>query len=332
MRYIIFADKRFFGIARRELRSISPKFKESAEHERFFIGNLPSGKGMTSKAEQQTFVEKAVPLLGSIGYRSGKYSNVISELEKEISKKETFKLEVLNLEAHSGENAKSIEVKIGQKLESKGFVANLDNPDNYYYVVFAGETAFIGRLKKGESQTYTLDLFRENKFEKGEKISRAEFKLKEAFEYFGLDKRKFKLALDIGAAPGGWTRYMESRGAKVVAIDSGALDYEKLNMKNIVHIPKRVQDVDTKSLKKFDFDILLLDMNIDPTDSAKIAVKFADILNKDAALILTIKLVTYGIEKHMKEVEKIISKKYKDILMKKLPHNRREITVFATKK
>ena len=52
-----------------------------------------------------------------------------------------------------------------------------------------------------------------------EQISRAEFKLLEALEVFGVTLPSQGLALDLGAAPGGWTRLLLEAGMNVVAVD-----------------------------------------------------------------------------------------------------------------
>ena len=46
-------------------------------------------------------------------------------------------------------------------------------------------------------------------------ISRAKFKLLEAEREFGLHYAKYQQALDIGAAPGGWTSLLLERGLRV---------------------------------------------------------------------------------------------------------------------
>ncbi len=55
-------------------------------------------------------------------------------------------------------------------------------------------------------------------------ISRAEFKLLEAIEVFGIAMPTHGVALDLGAAPGGWTRVLRRAGQYVTAIDPGDLD------------------------------------------------------------------------------------------------------------
>ena len=54
--------------------------------------------------------------------------------------------------------------------------------------------------------------------------SRAYFKLEEALDLAGVGDLHGSHALDLGAAPGGWTEVLLDRGASVVAVDPGALD------------------------------------------------------------------------------------------------------------
>lgn len=52
----------------------------------------------------------------------------------------------------------------------------------------------------------------------------AEFKLLEALEVFGIVLPSHGVALDLAAAPGGWTRVLRRAGEYVTAIDPGELD------------------------------------------------------------------------------------------------------------
>lgn len=58
-----------------------------------------------------------------------------------------------------------------------------------------------------------------------DQVSRAELKLLEAWEAFALESRIAPgRALDMGAAPGGWSRVLLSRGFQVDAVDPAPLD------------------------------------------------------------------------------------------------------------
>lgn len=331
--YLVFVDKRFRSNAIKELRDAFPDYNPSKElptTDRFFGITLSCGGAVVQNTlrKKAIFTEGLLPILATPS-PDKEYSNVTKYLEGTLGK-ERFRIEALNVGGMTGENAKSIEVKIGRALEKTGLVADLKNPEVFVYIIFTKDMTIIGELDSGTAMQ--LDAFRSNKFGKGEKISRSEFKLKEAIDYFGIDAKRIKMALDIGAAPGGWTRYLQSIGAKVVAVDTAALQYEKLDMKNVVHIPKGAQDLDVKSLGSVKFDILAIDVNIEPSKAAELAVKFSEVLSDGAPLVLTIKLIDSKIEKHISEVSAILSGKYSSIKIKKLPHNRMELTLSAKKK
>ena len=100
----------------------------------------------------------------------------------------------------------------------------------------------------------------------------------------------------------------------------------------VLHIRQRAQEVSIPMILKFGRpDIILIDANIEPKLSANLAVLFSDTLNNDAALILTVKLVDGDVDKHIAAAVKVLEGKYGDIVLKKLPHNRSELTLFARK-
>lgn len=54
-------------------------------------------------------------------------------------------------------------------------------------------------------------------------MSRARHKFEEAIDAFRIPVGRATSALDLGAAPGGWTAVLVEAGATVVAVDPGAL-------------------------------------------------------------------------------------------------------------
>jgi len=178
-----------------------------------------------------------------------------------------------------------------------------------------------------------------------------------------------KMALDIGAAPGGWSHYLLQHGIKVVAVDNALLDYKKFGygkkilvitneeekpvLGNIANIPLRgfgeeveigayelihlktgVADERIAGLlgKLGKFDMLTIDTNTSPLESASIANRLARFLANNALLVMTIKLISKEFSKHIFEAVEEISESYGFVKVKKLPHNRQEVTLFATKK
>lgn len=53
--------------------------------------------------------------------------------------------------------------------------------------------------------------------------SRAAMKLDEALEWYGVAPSRGDLCVDLGSAPGGWTRRLVERGARVWSVDPGQL-------------------------------------------------------------------------------------------------------------
>jgi len=72
-------------------------------------------------------------------------------------------------------------------------------------------------------------------------VSRAEFKLREAIHKFDVSIEKCQ-ALDLGAAPGGWTKVLADAGVEVTAVDPGELDPVIGGLPNVKHIKSRVED------------------------------------------------------------------------------------------
>jgi 23S rRNA C2498 (ribose-2'-O)-methylase RlmM len=63
--------------------------------------------------------------------------------------------------------------------------------------------------------------------------SSAHRKLQEAFAWLGRTPSTGDVAVDLGAAPGGWTRVLRDQGARVVAVDRGEL-HESLQRDSLV--------------------------------------------------------------------------------------------------
>ena len=74
-------------------------------------------------------------------------------------------------------------------------------------------------------------------------ISRAKFKLLEAEREFGLHYEEFKNALDIGAAPGGWTSLLLERGLRVTAVDPAELHPSLAAYRTLTVLRKNASEV-----------------------------------------------------------------------------------------
>jgi 23S rRNA (cytidine2498-2'-O)-methyltransferase len=76
--------------------------------------------------------------------------------------------------------------------------------------------------------------------------SRAAMKLEEALDWFGAAPSAGDECVDLGAAPGGWTHVLLQRGAKVLAVDPGAMAPSLAKNKNLEHISGSAFEIEPK--------------------------------------------------------------------------------------
>ncbi|MGC8567962.1 MAG: SAM-dependent methyltransferase [Candidatus Micrarchaeia archaeon] len=377
IRYAALTDSRFILSAKREISKVFgvSEFEIlKGNSEKLLIFDVLKNEIVERKinVKNLVFADYAVPIdfEATIKNRENIAKAIKWLIEKILDRegKPKFKIEIKKLDFKSEMKAKDLEVVLGKSVEEDGFVADMLKPDMIIFVVL-GEKTVVWHMAAQDSWA-KLDYYR---FGKEKKISRAEFKIKEAMEFFDIDTANAKKALDIGSAPGGWANYLASKGMQVVAVDNALLDYgqlekngkilvissktdkqiKKIGGKNLAvadslpaespeHIDYRIihlkenADLSTgsnKILKKLaPFDILTIDVNREPKETAELANSLAGLLATNATLVITIKLMKMSINRYMEEVAEEISKNYKSIIFKKLPHNKKELTVFAKTK
>jgi len=161
-------------------------------------------------------------------------------------------------------------------------------------------------------------------------VSRAEFKLLEIIDILNLDLSKFEKAIDLGSAPGGWTKVLADKIPEVHSVDPANLDKKVKERKNVKHFNMTTQ----KYLEKFDygnFDIITNDMKMDPKESSQIILDFYDRLKQRGYVIMTFKLAkNFNYKSIITNIEKL-EQKYSLVLARQLFHNRSEITVVLQK-
>jgi 23S rRNA (cytidine2498-2'-O)-methyltransferase len=167
-----------------------------------------------------------------------------------------------------------------------------------------------------------------------EQISRAEFKLLEALEVFGISLPTSGNALDLGAAPGGWTRLLLDANLPVVAVDPANLDPRLAKRKQLEHFRGYAEDYLESALKRhLRFDIITNDMRMDARESARLLDTAAECLRPDGVIISTLKLPHATMEinplKNLKEALYTLKHRYAIVQARQLFHNRQEVTVVA---
>ena len=161
-------------------------------------------------------------------------------------------------------------------------------------------------------------------------ISRAEFKLLEALEVFRIDLPPRGVALDLGAAPGGWTRVLRQREQFVTAVDPAELDARLAEDKAVRH--KRMSAEEYLADEPDEFDLIVNDMRMDARDSARLLVAYAGQLYRHGLALMTFKLPADDRKRIIEHAFNILRQRYEILGARQLFHNRSEITVFLAVK
>ncbi len=176
----------------------------------------------------------------------------------------------------------------------------------------------------------------ERRFRKEEaRISRSEFKLLEALEVFGLTLPQRGTALDLGAAPGGWTRILLEHGLDVTAADPGNLDARLKGHPRLRHVRATAE----RFLQEAPvFDLIVNDMRMSAEQSARIMASYAYKIKMDqdrqgtGVGIMTLKLPERGITSRATleltyRCLDMLGGAFARIRARQLFHNRSEVTV-----
>lgn len=206
----------------------------------------------------------------------------------------------------------------------RGYRLNVRQPEQVVSVVLAHEQGFLGVSRAVDNLSDWAGGARRFKREEGQ-ISRAEFKLLEALELFSLEAPAGGLALDLGAAPGGWTRVLRVRSMQVVAVDPGDLD-SRLAVDPAVRHECQTAETYLQTAQER-FDVILNDMRMDAIDSARIMVKASGLLKPSGWALMTLKLPKKRLDRAAAAAIDVLSRHYAVIGARQLFHNRNEVTV-----
>ena len=158
-------------------------------------------------------------------------------------------------------------------------------------------------------------------------ISRAEYKLLDTAECFGIDFIKMKTGLDLGAALGGWTKVLTDYNIKTASVDPHKLDSKIAKRKKVRYYQMTAEQY-LKMNFEAKYDIILNDMKIDVDRSIKILISFQEKLNESGLVVTTFKLPhQFAYKSILANINSLTSAGYKLVGAKQLFHNRSEITV-----
>lgn len=219
---------------------------------------------------------------------------------------------------------------LSQALEAMtGAPLDVRNPQQVVSVVIAryqGKvTGFLGLSPTAYNLSDWAGGKRRFAREKGQ-ISRAEFKLLEALEVFEVPLPSRGVALDLGAAPGGWTRILRQKEQYVTAVDPAGLDPRLEADPDVRH--KQMTAEEYLAAEPDQFDLIVNDMRMDARDSARLMVAYAPQLYRDGRAIMTLKLPEENRQNVIDHTFNILREAYEILGARQLFHNRSEITVY----
>ncbi|UJF35961.1 SAM-dependent methyltransferase [Paenibacillus hexagrammi] len=167
------------------------------------------------------------------------------------------------------------------------------------------------------------------RFQKEEdQISRAKFKLLEAEQRFGIDFSYARAALDIGAAPGGWTSLLLERGLRVTAIDPASMHPSLTSNPMLKIYKKNAGDV---KLRDNEFDLLVCDMSWSPRQMGRLVADLLYALQSGGTAIITVKLMHKKPFQTIRELIQLFEPSLHLLKAKQLFHNREELTLYLQK-
>ena len=155
--------------------------------------------------------------------------------------------------------------------------------------------------------------------------SRSALKLLEALAVFGVAVPEGGWALDLGAAPGGWTLMLARRGAHVVAVDPGALDPEVAALPSVAYHAETAQLFLRRNRRRF--DLIVDDMRLDARESARIMLQAAPALAPGGLAIMTLKLPRQAPTAVVRQAREILRPAYPLQQARCLYYNRNEVTL-----
>lgn len=211
-----------------------------------------------------------------------------------------------------------------------GLTLDVRAPRQVISLAITAETAYLGVSATEDNLSAWAGGCRRFKKE-AEQVSRAEFKLLEAIETFALELPREGVALDLGAAPGGWTRVLRQRGLRVTAIDPALLDERVAADEGVTHLRETTQ---VYFRDPQPCDIMVNDMRMDCLESARLMNEGAAALVPGGIGVLTLKLSENAAEwpRRVRQAEAILRQAYTVTGMRQLFHNRSEVTAALCKR
>jgi 23S rRNA (cytidine2498-2'-O)-methyltransferase len=225
--------------------------------------------------------------------------------------------------------AADINQTLAERLAHRtGAILDARAPKQIVSILCAATVAYLGLSRTEQNRSAWPGGEQRFRREEGQ-ISRAEFKLLEALSAFGLRLPERGTALDLGAAPGGWTRVLRERGLRVVAVDPGELDARLRGDRGVTAVQKRVQEFLPCRQR---FTLLVNDLRMDALESVEIMRRAASCLKPGGLAVMTLKLPEAAADPQpvletLGRAQARLAVTYRILERRQLFHNRSEVTI-----
>lgn len=249
-----------------------------------------------------------------------------------LSADDTFSVQTRMIEGYQpGYKRFDVNTALADAVAAQGVALDVKRPAQVVSVTLAQGMGWLGVSRAEDNLSAWAGGMRRFKWEAGQ-ISRAEFKLLEALELFGITVVDGENAIDLGAAPGGWTRVLRQRGMYVTAVDPAVLDARLMRDKRVTHYRGTAQAYFRG--KPAMCDLMVNDMKMDTAESAALMMEGAHCLRPGGAAVLTLKLpedVAQWLPR-VQQATAVLEKEYTVAGMRQLFHNRNEVTGYLIRK
>ena len=239
----------------------------------------------------------------------------------------TFKVKCERRGLHawtSGQAARAVGLRLQERT---GAPADLQDPAQVVRIEVFQDLAFLGVCRAEHLLHKGIANMRI--WEPGTRpLNRAELKLREILQRHAVTLPAQGRALDVGAAPGGWTKVLAEHMAEVVAVDPGELDPRVQQLPNVIHLPMRSEALLTlEGLGQF--DVITNDMNLSPALSARVLCDLAPLLRPGATAVLTVKFVNRHRRELVQAALEVLGEHFEDFRIGRVAHNAKETTIVA---
>jgi 23S rRNA (cytidine2498-2'-O)-methyltransferase len=337
-RYVVSGYERFARANVTELRQIDPRLTKVARlhGDTTEMAAGAPGHDLVPAIEAQavTFAHSVVPVDVDVKL-AGDAGDVDLIVEAAnalpIEKDSTFAVEcrkgtrsVGGRHPDAAYTTRDIEIRLGTALFAATRCAvDLSAPEQIVSVYLEGDRALVGLAGPPFADQHR------RRASNPTIISRAEHKLAEALDSFDVPLPAGARAIDLGAAPGGWSYLLAQRGIQVYAVDPGALNPAVTAHPLVTHLQARAEHIE---LDGGPVDLIVNDMNLDPGDSARLMCAAGAHLRPGAHGIMTIKLPSTRPDPGIAAAHAVLVGAYEIMATRHLPHNRQEVTTLLRRR